>query len=54
MIPIVKVSQCAVHFVKIDVNDKNRLNDALKVLSTEKYPEPFNINKLFKEIKSHN
>lgn len=46
-LPVVKSREALVHFVKIDMNDRQRFGHVLKVLSSQQLPPPFNLSKVF-------
>jgi hypothetical protein len=49
-VPVVSNRRTVVHFLKIDVNDRNRFGLVLKVLSEDSLPQPFNINRVLERF----
>jgi hypothetical protein len=49
-VPLMRNRRSVVHFIRIDMADHARLNNAVRVLSQETLPRPLNIDRLFSEF----
>lgn len=49
-IPAIKNCRSVVHFIRIDMGDKGRLNTVVKVLSQQTLPKPIDIEKILRDF----